>query len=204
MESTCQSAGLRDANDFFDHFSDLEVTCGSWSDEKESACAFDRIASQTGLFEIHREVCGVLIQPRLCQVERSMRIDRVLVPTPTLLNMGWTHGPIGVELKRSGEKLGRPLAQMDDYSRSIWTMSNGTNLWLTYIFLWPAPKLSGTVASSLAQRRLGTVYPNNNRWSDPALRFFSGEVHILNACVKLDGTYLGKSDSVGRKAGSRG
>ena len=55
-----------------------------------------------------------IVQPRPGQVQRTVRIDRVLLPKLKLVTAGWTHGAIGIEAKRSGEKIGQPLAQMAD------------------------------------------------------------------------------------------
>ena len=91
-----------------------------YATESLAAAAFDSAIATTDLFTPYAEVPGTLIQPRPGQIDKSVRIDRLLIPKQRLLDMGWTHGIIGVELKRSDIKLGPPIAQAMDYSRSVW------------------------------------------------------------------------------------
>ena len=188
---------------------DNATTCGAWSTEDESGAAFDAFVKDTGCFEtIYHEVCGTLIQPRsrqqnkirsLVTDETELRIDRILVPSEKLLNAGWTEGPIGVELKRSGEKIGPPIAQMMDYQRAVWCLKAPPyyEIHLTWIFLWPALKCEGNLASLLAQNALGTVNARRSR----ALYFQSGEVTVLY----IGGDGIPKLGSLknGARAGSR-
>jgi hypothetical protein len=136
----------------------------------------------------------VLVQPKPWQVDKTMRLDRVLVPTDRIL--GWKCGPIGVELKRSGIKLGPPIAQLGDYSRSIWMLPNNWNVWLTYLFLWPAPKIGSIAGSHLAQQRLGTARGHGYQ----RLKFASGEIVLLTWDHGI--THIHASVA-GQRAGSR-
>jgi hypothetical protein len=172
----------------------MSCTSGIWTEEKDAAEAFDRLVEPSGLFNIYREVWGDLIQPRPGQQDKRLRIDRVLVPTPKLTE--WTSGCIGVEFKRSNTKIGRPISQMLDYSRSSWVLSRGIRIGLDWTFLWPAEKEHGDMASLFSQNKIGTAFPVHG-----GVDFFSGEVRVLT--IASNGTFrIGQCD-IGNRAGSR-
>jgi hypothetical protein len=169
---------------------DRTTTCGDWVTENESALAFDALVEHSGCFKNnYHEVCGTLMQPRPQQTKRrssvteenqislpDLRIDRILIPSARLLNAGWTEGAIGIELKRSGEKIGPPISQMIDYQRAVWYLElGGFQIYLKWIFLWPVWGLGGNLASVLAQNCLGTVHTRNSH----SLYFQSGAVTVL-------------------------
>lgn len=172
-------------------------TIGDWQTEGESASALDRRLLSCGLWEIHREVCGTLLQPRHGQVDKAVRIDRVLVPGGALLESGWRLGAIGIEVKRSGVKIGPPLAQALDYTRSAWTLGNGVTLLLGAVFLWPMSKQHGPIASVMAQNRVGSA--SFSPWSLLYLQL--GEETAIN--VRFDGEVHLGNGTAGRKVGSR-
>lgn len=160
-----------------------DITAGSWRTEAASAAALDDTLQQAGLWRVEREVRGTLVQPRPGQVDKSMRIDRVLIPTARLLDMRWPHGIIGVEIKRSGEKVGPPIAQALDYGRSVWSLHGGFQVWLDYVFIWPMAKtFGGALESICAQHRIGFAYPTD--WS--ALRMQCGAFNIIDVARKGD------------------
>lgn len=102
-------------------------TIGNWPTETESAAALDAVLDRVDLWKVYPEVTGTLSQPRPAQAQRSIRIDRVLVPNTRLLQLGWTHGVIGIEIKRSNIKIGPPIAQAMDYSRAGCCISRAAN-----------------------------------------------------------------------------
>jgi len=160
--------------------------------------ALDDIIERTGYFMIYREVRGFYLQPKLDQEPKKPRIDRVLVPAPSLIQRGWRHGPIGIEGKRSGVKIGPPIAQLLDYSRAAWLVEPSKGLWvmLPWLFLWPVEKTGGPIASILAQHRVGTAEPT---WNG-GLKLASGE----QVLVRFDDTDLRiGAGANGRKAGAR-
>lgn len=150
-----------------------EFTIGEWATESESAMAFDK-AVPADLFKVHCEVRGTLMSPRPAQADRSMRIDRVLVPTEQLLSLGWQFGIIGCELKRSGEKIGPAIAQAMDYSRTAWQLGPFRVL-TDYTFIWPMAKQGNTVGSILAQNRIGSADANDR----VQFKLMCGETPIL-------------------------
>lgn len=131
-------------------------TAGGWATEEESASDLDHRLEGCGMFAVYREVAGTLIQPRFGQRERSMRIDRVLVPTSALRQRGWKHGAVGIEIKRSGVPIGPPLSQALDYVRGAWNV-NGIFIQLGAVCIWPVDKQGGPIASLMAHGRIGTA-----------------------------------------------
>lgn len=173
-----------------------EYTTGSWSTEEESARAFDLLISELGMFRVFHEVTGTLTQPRAGQRERSLRIDRVLVPLATLRDRGWKHGAVGVEIKKSGISIGPPLAQALDYVRGSWQIG-GLWLQLGAVFLWPTAKQSGPIASLMIHSRVGTA----GFGGSDHLKLAMGE-EVLIANSAYGGIRIGTTES-GRGAGSR-
>ena len=169
-------------------------TIGDWHTEEDSCVALDAILGELGLWRVYREVGGLLIQPRGVQNQLSVRIDRVLIPTARLLGMGWRHGAIGIEVKRSGEKIGPPIAQAMDYLRSVWQLPS-VKVMLDWVFIWPMCPQSGTVESILAQQRIGSACAT--KWNKLLL---SCGNNILR--VSWDGTVEIGAGTNGRKVGS--
>lgn len=176
------------------------LTAGTWGTEVESAAALDSLLDQCGLWSVHREVPGTLIQPRPSQDAKGMRIDRILLPTPRLLALGWTHGAIGIEVKRSGIKIGPPIAQAMDYGRTVWRLDQlgGLRLWLDWVFIWPLPPRDGPLASVLAQNRIGSA--DGGGYYLLHLQCGSGQNLIT---VPRNGVPRIGAGASGRKAGSR-
>lgn len=172
-------------------------TQGEWDTEVESAAAFDATIDPD-LWRIHREVRGRLIHPRPQQVDKTLRIDRVLVPAPRLIDAGWANGIIGCEIKKSGVKIGPVIAQAMDYSRAVWTLEPGSfRVWLDWTFIWPMAKQSGPIASVLSQNRLGSA--TSDAWT--RIQFKSGENNIVT--VGRDGQIRLGAATNGAKVGSR-
>jgi hypothetical protein len=171
-------------------------TTGAWLTEAESAADLDRRLMSTGMFVIHREVAGTLIQPRAGQRDRALRIDRILTAGPELRERGWKHGAIGVEVKRSHVNIGPPLAQAMDYVRGSWNI-RGTWVQLGAVFLWPCEKQSGPLASLMVHNRVGSV---STAYGSTGVKFCLGEEVIYSD--DLQGVRLGRIDS-GRAVGSR-
>lgn len=166
--------------------------------EADAAAAFDDAVAATGLFANHCEVRGTLTQPRPGQIDKSVRIDRILIPNQKLIDLGWHHGIIGVEIKRSGVKLGPALAQAMDYTRSTFTLEGGDFLIVpTWVLVWPAENEHGPLASLMAQNRVGVV--ESNQWATLRLRI--GEMTLLH--VSRAGEIRVGNQTAGRKAGSR-
>lgn len=166
--------------------------------EAANCLVIDHAINTSGLFTAHAEVPGTLTQPRPGQRDKGMRIDRLLVPTQKLVDLGWRHGIVGIEIKPTGVKLGPPLAQAMDYTRTTFTLpGGGFQVTPSWVFVFPFDKQHGPVASVMAQNRVGTV--TVNRWALLSLQ--CGEATILHA--SMDGTVRIGANTVGTKAGSR-
>lgn len=175
------------------------LTSGSWIDEVDAVAEFDRRVEATGCFRIYRECEGVYLQPRCDSELKCPRIDRILTPLPKLLDMGWTHGAIGVECKRSGEKMGPVVAQCLDYSRAVFCLKpGGYYVHCPWVFVWPFEGTVGDFASIMDQGRVGGVW--FNRWSLLRLRT-GGCINMLT--VLNDGKVELQKIASGRKTGHR-
>jgi hypothetical protein len=181
-----------------------DETTGDWLTEQASAEAFEAAITPSGLFRVYREVAGILIQPRPSQVDKTMRIDRLLVPTAKLSAIGWAYGAIGVEIKRSGVKIGPPLAQAMDYTRGVWPI-RGILVQLGAVFLWPCGKQHGPVASLMAHNRVGTV--STSPWVSAYFQFGEETILRIDKSGQVTSRYTGLphvgNGLSGRKVGSR-
>lgn len=178
---------------------DCQTTLGSWQDEKAAESALDAILGEhANLWNVESEVWGRLIQPSVGQADQAVRIDRVLTPKADLINLGWKHGAIGIECKRSGEKIGPAIAQAADYSRSLFELQkNHVRVWLNMVFIWPMSAQHGALASILYQQRIGSAYSHN--WTK--LRLKVGEHGVLR--IGRDGVVEVGGAPTQRKVGSR-
>jgi hypothetical protein len=159
---------------------------------------FDRLAQASGLFgPIYPEVRGAIIHPRLKSGEGAVRIDRILMPGPKLMAAGWEHGPIGVEGKCPGEKMGKALVQATDYTRSTFELKPGFHIMLEWVYLWPFRGAYGDLASTMAQNRVGTVHTSPYY----SLLFQAAHQHMIE--VRKDGAYSVKNSPMGCKRGAR-
>ena len=175
-------------------------TAGTYATEEDAAAALDGILITCGLWSVYAEVRGTLCQPRPAQEPKGLRIDRLLIPNQRLRDLGWSHGVVGIEVKKSGTKIGPPLAQALDYGRAVFAIPQlgGIRVWLDWVFIWPMPKQNGTVASVLCQNRIGSA--TSDDWN--LLQLKSGEHNLLK--VGHDGIIeMGHAIVNGQKAGSR-
>ncbi len=170
------------------------TTCGNFTTEAESVKALDDYLAQINHFNVYREVTGELLHPRYDADKKNPRIDRILVPKPTLERHGWAYGCVGIECKKSGKKLGRPISQALDYSRAVWAI-NATKVlvFCKYIFIWPLDAVYGSTSSIMAQHNIGCAFASHtgSSWDRFVLQvgginhfqFFpqSGEIRINEA-----------------------
>lgn len=174
----------------------VHETSGSWMTEAASAAELDARLARMGLFRVYSEVRGELLQPRHGQHEKTVRIDRILVPRASLLALGWRLGAIGIEVKRSGIHLGPPLAQAMDYTRAAWSL-RGVHIMLGAVFLWPMDKVHGPVASLMVHNRVGSASVDGQ-----SIHLRLGEENVLRLQWGTDEPDVGTIDS-GHKVGSR-
>lgn len=189
-----------------------EETLGNLKTEIESAKFFDEImAAHQNLFRVQKEVTGHYVQPRFLAANvvdedgrvKRPRIDRIILPQRDLIEAGWRHGPFGVELKKSGEKVGPPLSQILDYTRAVWFLKdekgirNGYNIMLDWCFLWPWDCGHGNVESIAIQNRIGGAY------FDHYYRFVLKTGGCKPLTISNTGEVNAKTIASGNKVGSR-
>lgn len=181
---------------------DLNVfTCGNFQEERDAENYFDHLAYEHmhELFEIHKQVPGMLLRSPRNPERKPVKIDRVLVPTQKAIEWGWRCGPIGVEIKRSGIPLGPVILQCMDYRESIFDIFGSEKpVPIDTIFIFPAMAIKYTAASIAVGYRIGFCAPEESRirltlGDQTAICCQSGEV-IHRVAV---------TDSMGRKRGSR-
>jgi hypothetical protein len=129
---------------------------GRWETEEAAALAFDTAVESSGLFErVFKEVRGYYLNYRPNRQDRDARIDRILLPGKALRDAGWTR-VIGVEIKRSGEPIGKPLAQAIDYTYCAWNVGHYWML-VENVFLWPFERQHKATESVMLQNSVGVV-----------------------------------------------
>ncbi len=172
--------------------------------ETDAALRLDTALIGSGLFHVYSEVTGVLMQPQVAQANESVhrcRINRVLIPARKLIDAGWDHGAVGIEIKSSEmSNDGKVLSQVLDYRRCAWTLPSqhgSVRVWLDWIFIFPMRKEHGSLASLMAHNRFGTANSSQYVW----LHLQCGEETVLR--IGHDGEIrIGRNHS-GRKVGSR-
>lgn len=175
------------------------TTTGKFRDEADAWRAFDERVELSGAFAIHREVEGDYVQPRPFTELKRARIDRILVPKQKAFDAGWRYGILGVEGKRSGEKLGPPLSQSLDYARCVFKLlPSGFLVYPLWVFLYPMERQSGPVESVMAQNRIGTAEFSFSRSLLFNAGTCSGVIHIAP-----DGSVFTRPIECGNKRGSR-
>lgn len=170
--------------------------------EKDAEQWFDDVLDESGWFTTYKEVVGSYLHPRPLADVKVPRIDRLLIPTRALIEQGWTYGAIGVEIKRSGLPLGRPVSQIMDYTRAVFRLCAYGDMLImpSFIFLFPAPKQGNAMSSVMTQNRIGTATPSVYR-GIRSLRFRLGEISMLDVSEQKD-CRIGDIRS-GNKTGSR-
>ena len=141
----------------------MDRTEGEYTTED---CAHEHIdqllATACDLFKVFSEVDGVFSSVRLGQ--KAVRIDRVLWPLRPLLALGWRHGAVGIEIKKSNHPAGLLINQASDYVESMWTIpSLGLRFSINSVFIFPAFEYHGALSSVMAARRIGHVADRGGR-----------------------------------------
>lgn len=168
---------------------------GTWSEESDAAAEFDRRIERCGLFaRAFKEVKGYYLTYRPNRQERGARIDRILMPGPQLVAAGWTRD-IGIEIKRSNEKIGRPLAQAIDYTYCAWNVGHHWML-LENVFLFPFRKQHRALESIMLQNGVGVIDDSVNT---PLI--FHLEKQVIR--IEHDGAFRVQAPTSGTKTGSR-
>ena len=134
-----------------------ELFSGNFDTEKAALDAFDATVERSGLFTVRRQVRGCYTALRPGRDERAPRIDRLLFPTQKARDLQWD-AVIGIEAKRSREKLGRAVCQALDYTWAEFDV-DGEQVRPSWIGLWPLGRQTRAIASVMTQNRLMSATP---------------------------------------------
>ena len=170
-----------------------------FGDEKAAEAFLDAALERCAAFTVYKEVRGWYLHPRPGAEIKQPRIDRLLVPSRDLIASGWGYGVIGIECKRSGIPLGRPVAQAIDYQRAAYPIADYGGLLVlpSWVFVFPAPKQAGSLASFMVQNRIGSATPRPQGSIDMKI----GE-HSMLYITQTNEYHVGDITS-GNKTGSR-
>lgn len=177
-------------------------TLGSYQSEEESAVAFDSIVGRhQKWWKVEEETWGQMMQPMPGCNKEQFRIDRILIPTSEFIKFGWDFGAIGIEIKNSGEKVGRPVCQCIDYRRCVFTLKSGYAVVLKQIFVWPFTHTGGDIECVMGQNRIGGVFHRREN-----VDFYLGQQLVLrvdrdSAVREFKRKFIA---DLGKKAGNRG
>lgn len=186
---------------------------GQYAAESVGVADLRDVLALSGAFNVYNEVSGIVEFRQAVKEDKSVRIDMILAPTQKLLEAGWKdHGQVGVECKRSGERLAPAVAQARDYSRSVFALRNREDsrsgpllAWVRpqWFFIWPFNPPGGDLESLMAADGIGVVnlckaHPTGLRY----LRFKVGSYNMLE--VHEDGQiHVNRNPTPGRKVGCR-
>lgn len=121
-----------------------QTTCGEFADEKSAHDFFISFFAECPYFKFEHEVTGrrlfdsLPVKPN-ADVQ-SLRIDGILHPTGELFHAGWMHGPIGIEIKKTGIALGGVVAQIMEQRTTLFRSPylNYTRLMPTIFSVFPS------------------------------------------------------------------
>ncbi len=177
-----------------------DFTSGTYETEKDTEAALDEALERSGCFRIYKQAEGYHLQPRLGQDHAGFRIDRLLLPLAPLTAGGWNHGAIGIECKRTYEKIGRPISQMLDYTRSAFYLRDSRVAVVpSYVFLFPYDGVGGPLQSIISQQHLGYVHLTDNG----AVHFSTGGCTSLGSVGPHSGQFVVNEVNHGNRSGSR-
>lgn len=144
------------------------LTTGGFATEAHAVADIKRRLERIDLFNVYTEVWGTNMHTLRGKEKRSddktqekgLRIDMILSPKKELIRLGWNLGAVGVEIKRSGEKLGRVVSQSMDYTRTAFEIEKkgGILTVLRWVFIWHLGKPYGDIQSVMAQNNIGWAY----------------------------------------------
>lgn len=133
------------------------ATTGPYTTEEESKSAFISRVDESH-WDVLCEVTGQVLYPKIGCQTTSVRADYVLLPKEPLVASGWCVGPICVEVKRSGAKLGPVLCQAQDYMRCAFEGPSGLIFIPRFCVVFPLRGVTGTLQSVMADGRIGLAY----------------------------------------------
>jgi len=154
---------------------ETQLTCGEFSLESDAERFFDSVVPEE-YFVNEREVVGRRLfddKPIYSGYEQKLRIDRILHPTDKAMGF-WKYGPIGIELKKSGVKMGPVFAQIIEQRQTLFLSKwlNNTRILPMLFAVFPAEPYTNDLHSigisqsilccAYDDRRRGLVFSNGN------------------------------------------
>lgn len=135
----------------------LDATTGPYGTEEEAKSAFISHVDDSH-WEVLSEVTGQVLYPKLGCQTTSVRADYVLFPKEPLGSDGWSVGPICVEVKKSGAKLGPVICQAQDYMRCAFEAPSGLVFIPRFCVIFPLRRVAGNLQSIMSDGRIGLAY----------------------------------------------
>jgi len=171
-------------------------TTGSYETEELAKSELMRHISDEH-WSVEQEVVGQVVHPKQDCRATSVRIDYILWPKEPLISAGWSVGPIGVEVKRSGVKLGPVISQALDYMRCQYSCAGGLAVRPKFCVIFPLDRVQEAVQSVMSSERIGHAHVG----MDGKLR-----IYLNGQCAYMEGpfgVFLRSALRSGKKFGSR-
>jgi hypothetical protein len=153
------------------------ATEGDYKTEDEAKADFELAVRSTQCFNVYKEIDCWYFGGSVFGDKPTGRIDFVLTPRPQLIGNGWVNGCVGVEVKKSGHKVGPMICQMIDYSKAVFRLpeSSGCSLvCMSAIVAFPSFKAKGAIQSIMANNRIGVA-----SFSPRSFQFTMGGANIF-------------------------
>lgn len=176
-------------------------TSGDFATEEDACDTFDDAMEEhaSGLFRVYKECQGWYMHGKVGAKETQCRIDRILIPTAACKEK-WGFGAIGVEIKKSGVKVGRVACQCIDYRSAVFEVEN-CMIHLNQVFVFPLVSFgNGAIQSVVCNYRVGAC--NLSPQHKVSFSFAATPVLEVSRCrVICNNNHV--AEKVGNKRGSR-
>jgi hypothetical protein len=171
------------------------LTTGNYEAEEDASKDFIAHINDEH-WHVEQEVTGEVVFPKPDCKSRAVRVDYALFPRPSLVEHGWSAGPIIVEVKKSGVKVGPVISQAMDYMRCVFNGPRGQRFQPRFCVIFPLQRLYEHMQSIMSDQRIGHSHVGD----DNVLR-----VYLNGTCAYTEtgGVFLRSALKSGRKFGSR-
>ncbi len=145
---------------------------------------------------VEQEVTGQVIHPKQDCHATKVRADYILHPKSELIAMGWQVGPVCVEIKRSGVKLGPVISQALDYMRCQFSGLGGASIRPKFCVVFPLDRVQESLQSVMSHERVGHAHIG----SDGRMRMY-----LNGQCAYIEGggVFLRAAQRSAKKFGSK-
>jgi len=176
-------------------------TTGNFSTHKAAEAFFDKMLGSE-FFRIEKEVMGRRLfddKPVWGGNGQIMRLDRILHPTEKARNIGWKYGAIGVEIKKTGEKIGGVFTQVLEQRQGLYQSNElrGTRILPTVFAIFPSENPGGVIHSLAISQVILFCFP-----MDDSIIFTDGNYKIIS--ISEDHFYVNPKWSPSTRKGHRG